>query len=243
MDWKEVGQDMLFGASRVGTQILDASARLALNTLYPKEFEVYMVTLELVTHDDESKAYFTFPINPSSITKTQPYLKQIDRNYGAVIVNKSGKFVPQTLSIKGTFGRQFRYISREQSLDISTIQWLPDKNEFSSTYKSGYGCFKIVQDICDEADKLDDGFARKLFFHNLAMGESYLVEVLDFTGSQDQSSNMIWNYELRLNILTEITSQNKLREWGIRQIGTSVTKAVNAVVTNGKTVLGKLLKG
>lgn len=242
MDWREAGQNMMAGVNRLGTQIASSSERLALNALYPDEFEFYMITLELVNDSDQTLEYFTFPINPSSIVKSQPYLKQIDRNYGIIVVNKSGKFVPQDLSIRGSFGRQFKYVSREQTFDIASIQWLPDKNEFNHNYKSGYGCFKIVQKICDEADVLDDGKARKLFLHNLALGESYLVEVIDFTGDQNEGSNMIWNYDLRLRILTKITSKDKWRDWGNRQIGTVVTKSVNAVVTNGKMVLNNLLR-
>ena len=243
MNWKDFGQELLADGRRLNTQILDSSTRLTLNTLFPREFDFYMVTLELVDYNDVTLEYFTFPINPQSMTKTQPYLKQIDRSYGAIIVNKTGMFVPQDLVIRGTFGRQFKFISREAQGGFSVLNFSKETNEFNTNYKSGYGCFKILQDICDKADKLDNGHARKLFFHNLALGENYLVEVISLTPSQDVGTNMIWTYDLRLRILTEINSLDKWKEWGRKEVGVIVTKTVNAAVAKGKQILSGLLKG
>ena len=242
MDWKGLGLDVAGDSIRTLVGSLDTAAKLALNTLYPAEFEVYMVTLELVDYTDESLEYFTFPINPESISKSQPYLKQIERTYGAVVVNKSGSFVPQDIIIRGTFGRQFRFITTDKVLDLTAIQWLPDAKEFNKNYKSGYGCFKIVQKICDEANILDDGYARKLYFHNLAMGESYLVEVMNFTGSQSQSSNMIWNYDLRMKILSNVLDENKWKTAGQNALTSAVTAGANLVAKAGKELVGNLLQ-
>lgn len=242
MDWKGLGLDVAGDSIRTLVGSLDTAAKLALNTLYPAEFEVYMVTLELVDYNDESLEYFTFPINPESISKSQPYLKQIERTYGAVVVNKSGSFVPQDIIIRGTFGRQFRFITTDKVLDLTAIQWLPNGKEFNKNYKSGYGCFKIVQKICDEANILDDGHARKLYFHNLAMGESYLVEVMNFTGSQSQNSNMIWNYDLRMKILSNVLDENKWKTFGQNALTSAVTAGANLVAKAGKELVGNLLQ-
>ncbi len=242
MDWKGLGLDVAGDSIRAVVGSLDTVAKLALNTLYPAEFEVYMVTLELVDYTDESLEYFTFPINPESINKSQPYLKQIERTYGAVVVNKSGSFVPQDIVIKGTFGRQFRFVTTEKVFDLTAIQWLPNEKEFNKNYKSGYGCFKIVQRICDEANILDNGHARKLYFHNLAMGESYLVEVMNFTGSQSQNSNMIWNYDLRMKILSNVLDENKWKTFGQNALTSAVTAGANLVAKAGKELVGNLLQ-
>lgn len=243
MDWKSLNPIIGSQGAQEGYEALTTAAKITLNTLYPREFEFYMVTLELVNHDDTLVEYFTFPINPESISKSQPYLKQIDRTYGAVIVNKSGKFVPQDIVLKGSFGRNFKFVSRDQVLDLSAIQWLPNDSEYNRNYKSGYGCFKIVQRICDLADILDEkGYARKLYFHNLALGESYLVEVINFEASQSLDSNMIWNYDLRLRVLTEIRSIDKWGEHDARQGKTYVTQTVNAVAKMGRNLLVNLFK-
>lgn len=250
MDWKGLGLDVAGDSIRTLVGSLDTAAKLALNTLYPAEFEVYMVTLELVDYNDESLEYFTFPINPESISKSQPYLKQIERTYGAVVVNKSGSFVPQDIIIRGTFGRQFRFITTDKVLDLTAIQWLPDgtvdmssdQKEFNKNYKSGYGCFKIVQKICDEANILDNGHARKLYFYNLAMGESYLVEVMNFTGSQSQNSNMIWNYDLRMKILSNVLDENKWKTAGQNALTNAVTAGANLVAKAGRELVGNLLQ-
>lgn len=251
MDWKGFGLDAAGDGIRTAISTLDTAAKLTLNTLYPKEFEVYMVTLELVDSEDKALDYFTFPINPDSLSKTQPYLKQIERTAGAVVVNKTGYFVPQDISIKGTFGRQFRFVTRDRSIgDVNWSGFLPQiksKNEgenleFSRYYKSGYGCFKIVQSICDEADKLDNGLARKLYFHNLAMGESYLVEVMSFTGSQSLSSNMIWSYDLKLKILSNVLAQNKMKLLKQRLGTFAATNAANLVAGTAKELLSNAIQ-
>ena len=242
MDWKDLNPAAPGLGFNEGLRSLDNAARMSLNALYPREFEFYMVTLELVKYDDTPIEYFTFPINPESINKSQPYLKQVDRTYGAVVVNKSGKFVPQDIVLKGSFGRNFKFVTRNQTLDLSAIQWLPDGTEFSSNYKSGYGCFKLVQKICDESDLLDDGYSRKLFFHNLALGESYLVEVINFGGSQSVATNMIWDYDLRLKVLTNVYSKDQWKNFEKGAGSMLMTQGMNQIAKQGKAVLANLLR-
>lgn len=240
-----IGKDAISGA----VSALNTATKMALNTLYPNEFEVYMVTLELVDKDDNLLDYFTFPINPESISKSQPYVKQIDRSYGAVVVNKTGKFAPQDITIKGNFGRQFKFVTRDKS--IKNVSWsglLPwtkddDSNlEFNRYYKSGYGCFKIVQNICKKADELDDGYARKLYFHNLALGESYLVEVLNFQGSQSSSSNMLWNYDLRMKIISNVFDKNPVKTLGERLVTSVVTMGANETTKSANKLYSSLMR-
>lgn len=241
MDWKGFGLDAGGDAIKTGIGLLDTAAKLTLNALYPAEFEVYMVTLELVDHNDKPLDYFTFPVNPDSISKIQPYVKSVDRTYGAVVVNKSGKFVPQDITIKGTFGRQFKFVVRDKVVSLSALQLLPDKEEFSPVYKSGYGCFKIVQKICDESNKLDNGHSRKLYFHNLALGESYLVEVMNFSANQSLSTNMLWGYDLKMKILTNVLDTDRKATLRNRIASTSMTAAANTVAGLGRELIGNAL--
>lgn len=240
VNWAGIGKGLGGDAIKEVVGQLDSAAKMVMNTLYPKEFEVYMVTLELVTNDDIPLHYFTFPINPESIMKSQPQIKQIDATHGAVVVNKAGLWVPQDLTIKGNFGRQFKFVTNIQG----EATWaalgkglIPNGQQFSSYYKSGYGCLKILQNICEQSNILDDGKSRKLYFHNLALGESYLVEVLNFQASQSMGANMIWGYDLRLKIVSNVLDTDRWKTLGKRLLYSSVTSAANAVAGAAKSIV------
>lgn len=44
----------------------------AVSRLYPNDFEVYMVALELTDSQDNMIDYLVFPVLPDAITKTEP---------------------------------------------------------------------------------------------------------------------------------------------------------------------------
>jgi len=192
------------------------AVRSALNTLYPKEFELYFVSLELTDAEDNPEDFFTFPITPNSISKSEPFIKDIQRGFGAIVVNKTGLFAPQDITIRGNFGRDFKIIIRsrvpaESRSDNKTISmggilrtFKPGEGELSANIKSGYGCLKVLQDICRSSDQLANGLPKRLYFHNFPLGESYLVEVLDFSTDMNMSNNMMWNYNLKLKIVAPV---------------------------------------
>lgn len=195
---------------------VNSVSRNILNSLYPKEFEAYFISLELVDENDSIEEYFTFPINPSSINKVEPRTKNIERTFGKIIVNKSDKFTPQDIVLRGNFGRDFKVLVRHKGEvtfnSILSASKMFTEQEFNSLIKSGYGSFKILQSICEKADTSGNGKPKKLFFHNYLLGESYLTEVIDFTSDQSIQQNMIWGYVLRLKIISPVNDNlvNKL---------------------------------
>lgn len=191
----------------LGSSINNVS-RITLNSLYPKEFEAYLISLELVDYNDNIEEYFTFPVNPNYISKVDPRVKSIDRTFGAIIVNKSDQFVPKDIILKGNFGRDFKVVLRHKG--EVTFNSLLNKSafvsseEFNPIIKSGYGSLKILQNICEKSEMSINGLHNKLFFHNYLLGESYLVEVIDFTQDQSLASNMMWGYTLRLKVISPV---------------------------------------
>ena len=111
----EIINQLTGGLIRGGVSTLSSATNSILNSLYPKEFELYMLSLELTTFDDSPIDYLTFPVNPDSLTKVEPKIKDISRSYGAVIVTKTDTFVPQDLVIRGNFGKSFKFLNREDS--------------------------------------------------------------------------------------------------------------------------------
>lgn len=195
------------GLNIVGGSI-NGLSRVTLNSLYPREFEAYLISLELVDYNDNIQEYFTFPINPNYISKTEPRVKSIDRTFGKIIVNKSDQFVPKDLVIKGNFGRDFKVVLRHKGEvtfnSILNKTTFFSSEEFNPIIKSGYGSLKLLQNICQKSEESINGLHNKLYLHNYLLGESYLVEVIDMTEDQSIASNMMWGYTLRLKIISPV---------------------------------------
>lgn len=235
---------------------LSLAAEIGMKTLasmYPNDFDYYLCALELVTSNDKTIDYLAFPINPDSISKTMPNRNTVKRSMGAVTVLSNPVFTPQDITISGSFGRGFKVlttkspdpevadmstssgkyslysVSNEKGSAMSSIK----RASFDITSKTGYGVIKILEAIVDKSVALDkEGKPCKLYFYNMALGESYLVTVSPggLQLHQDLSKNMIWNYNLTLQIVSPVDGKDRLK---------SVTKAntiQNSVMALGKGV-------
>lgn len=224
-------------------ETLTSASRNVLNAVYPKEFEAHFISLELTDENDNIEEYFTFPINPSSINKVEPRTKSIERTFGKVIINKSDQFTPQDITIKGNFGRDFKIVIRHKGeMTLNSLIGLTKmftEEEFSPIIKSGYGSFKILQSICDRADSSVNQTPRKLYLHNYFMGESYLVEVIDFAADQSLSMNMMWGYTLRLKVISPINQDfmKKLK----RSTSNTAQKTMNKSLGNVRKLTSSIL--
>ena len=186
------------------TDIVSSGGTAILNALFPKEFDLYLLSLELVELNSEGVErqvdYFTFPINPDSISKREVYVKNIERSLNGVVITRLPGFIPQEITIKGNFGRSFKMLNREKlktdCLEFDDFSSLYTKAEASTFIKSGYGSLKVLQEICYNSSSLYP--LRKLYLHNFMLGEDHQVEVLDLQMDMNKSSNMIWSYTLRL---------------------------------------------
>jgi hypothetical protein len=183
-----------------------------------------MCALELVDDNDDTVDYFQFPVMPSNINKTETEATTVQTSFsGITVFNKQG-YTPDSINIEGDFGRSFKLLPRDEdnyykgvSLSIEDGYYTSDqinaqfkdvKNEFMTGVKTGFGCIKILQSIIHKAKSHGPtGITYKLFFYNQALGESYLVvptkEPLTFL-QNDQSSNMVWRYQLSLVIIADL---------------------------------------
>lgn len=238
----EIINQLTGGLINGGVSTISNTTTSILNSLYPREFELYMLSLELTTFDDIAIDYLTFPVNPDSLTKIEPKIKDINRSYGAVIVTKTDAFVPQDLVIRGNFGKSFKFLNREDSAAgiVNVFKGMIPSfdGELSKYWKTGYGCLKVLQSIVQDSDKMDDGRPRKLYLHNFMLGESYLVEVLNFQIDNNVQKNMIWEYELRLKILSPINVQSKSISGAVKDgLSNQVQNFANSVAKGVKNLL------
>ena len=193
---------------------------------YPRDFELYMCALELVDDNDDTVDYFGFPVMPSNISKTETEATTVQTSFtGITVFNKQG-YTPDEISIEGDFGRAFKLLSWEEDgyyPGFATQKAIEDgfytsdqinsnfkdiKQEFLVGVKTGFGCTKILQSIIHKAKSHGPtGMTYKLYLYNQALGESYLVVPTKqpLTLSQnEQSSNMIWKYQLNLVIIADL---------------------------------------
>lgn len=204
----------------------------AVSSLYPNDFDYYMCALELTTSDKRTIDYLSFPINPDSISKVMPNRNNVKRSLGAVTVLSNPAFTPQEITISGSFGRGFKIITtKEPESSVSDMSVNSGKYSlysigqkrsplsfnlgvFDVSVKTGYGLIKILEAMVDKSVGLDnDGKPCKLYFYNMALGESYLVTVAPggLQLSQDLGKNMIWNYTLTMQIVSPLEADTEFK--------------------------------
>jgi hypothetical protein len=202
---------------------ISSGMKVTRSLLFPNDFEFYMCALELTTFDGDVIDYFAFPIMPNSIQKSEINYTSKYVTFGGVTILNSDTFTGGRLVLSGNFGRSFRFLIRGgewlsfKGLSFSMKSGIKRKNQINSKLKdispdfhpdvkSGYGCIKILQSIIDKSKGHDNGKPFRLYFHNPALGESYLVVALKEPLNLSQevtSSNMIWNYQLSLEIIAD----------------------------------------
>jgi len=207
-------------ANRRYRNFIDNIGREALGALFPKDFEVYMMGLELVDSDGDTVDYFLFPVMPQNISKSEPELTNIKKTAGGISILSTNNFIPETVSINGDFGRTFKVLIGSALVDFKALGIKLLKNSkgitagtvaralipFSRSVKTGYGCTKIMQGILKKSVTVDyKGQPHRLYFHNPTLGEAHLVEKESFSLTMDEgSSNRVWQYSLSLTTIATI---------------------------------------
>lgn len=224
-----------------------------LSSVFPHDFEWYMCALELTDSKDNTIDYLAFPIQPDSIQKTEPTRNNIKKSMAGVTVLSNDAYVPQDITIRGSFGRQFKLLLNIKQINATNAKYSTTDGVFSLyqtaglsttirfpffniSVKNGYGIIKILQAIVSKSVGLDDeGKPFKLYFYNMALGESYLVAIPPSGAqfSQDVSKNMVWSYSITMKTLAPLDAV-KTEEKG------SLGKALaTAAITVGVSMLAK----
>lgn len=229
------------------TQMAQSVGRSVLHQMYPKDFEYYMIALELVDGTGDTIDYFAFPVLPSAITKSENKRINIKKAFKSTLILTSTAYTPQDISIRGNFGRGFKILIGTKEVlsgmafnsstkagvfeltQLVNRSLISPTNQFSQFVKTGYGATKLLQSIIHKSDGSDQNGPYRLYLYNFALGESYLVVAPSkaLTLEQNDSNmNMIWNYTLNLTIVAplelvknaiDITSNRRLLEASIVQ--------------------------
>lgn len=196
--------------------------KAGLNAIFPKEFNYFAISLELVDSRGRTVDYFLFPVNPSEIRETVREITNIRKTISGVSVLKNPTFIPSDIVISGDFGRNFKAIVNGQPFQFAGIQLSLNQglfgsiksditrkySQFSSIAKTGYGCVKVIEGIKDKSKGLDlDGKPYSLYLYNPILGNNYQVEFVSFDHFQnDKNSNMIAKYSIRLQSVAPLDS-------------------------------------
>lgn len=210
------GQDGQTG----GTAPAGTDGHAYANSLYPNEIEYYAAALELVDGDGYTEDFFSFPVMFNTYRENQVSNTSIEKTMAGVVINANPTFVPFDIHMQGNFGRKFKKINTDipanQPSTSSTNSTSTGTTPvvvpiFSTEYKTGYGCYKIMERMIRKSQKQDVNYKPyQLFFYNLALNSNYLVEALTLEPSQNvQSSNMIWEYNLHLKAVALASSVKK----------------------------------
>lgn len=235
----------------------------AIATMMPHEFEWYMIALELATADNKTIDYLTFPIMPNSLSKVEQNRTSIKKSLSGVTVLQNSALPLGEIVLQGNFGRGFKnlvginndisagalaYSMKAGKYDLYSLQEgnnnkIPKVKTFNTAVKTGYGVIKMLQAILSKSVGHDNqGRPFRLFFYNMAFGESYQV-VVPPNGMrfyQDISNNMIWNYDLRLTVVAPLDAVVKdSRKW--KQLSASAIQgSVDIVSSEVKSIVGDL---
>lgn len=231
--------------------LLNSIGKASLNSLFPEEFEYYLVALELVDSRGNTVDYFLFPVLPTSIAHSEREITNIKKTAGGVSVFRNSSFVPKRITMTGDFGRKFKILVNKDRVSFAGFQFSVQngnfniagpnklglqKPAFSSFAKTGFGCVKVLEGIKTKSKQLDQyGKPHRLFLYLPITGHNYIVEFTDMVHSQNtDSNNMLPKYDITfdavapLDRLGEANALDLVKNTGFN----AIQKGLNGLVSN-----------
>jgi hypothetical protein len=180
--------------------------KLTAHTLFPNEFEYYLISFELLDSGNNQKVTdrLIFPVMPENIEISQMKATTIKKSFGGVIAYTNNAFEPITITMNGTFGRRMRLLIGNKRTDevkdnaLGKLKALAGSTFFPSV-KSGYGVLKSLERIYEKATT--NGSSNKPYivnFYNLSFNQAFVVKFNSFSVNQSLESNTVWHYSLQL---------------------------------------------
>lgn len=201
--------------------LLVNTGKAAMHSLFPKDFSYYYLALELVDSKGSTVDYFGWPILPDSIKEIHQEITNIRKTIGGVSVIKNSTFTPRQVVLNGNFGRTFKLLLGQQTVEFAGFGFSMQNGKFTSTHpnslegivpqfssiaKTGYGCVKLLEGIKEKSKQVDIyGKPHSLYLYNPILGNNYQVEFNNFTHAQDKDQfNMIPGYSIALTAVAPL---------------------------------------
>lgn len=218
----------------------------ALSTLYPSEFEVYLMALELIDSNGNTIDSISFPVMPTHIQKNKVSRINVKKSANGLTVLTSNSDAPSEITIRGDFGRSFKLMLQPQKEPVEGFAFRGLKfntPSFEVGIKTGFGAFKVLQNIIERVTEIDDrGYPHRLILYNMALGEIYICvpspNAVMFHQTQDR--NMIWQYSITFTILGNLyeTTTSKKRNSSTELLkGSVIQNSINIVGSEIRSLL------
>ena len=225
-------------------ELRDTVGKAALNTMFPKDFEYYMVSFELVDSNNKVVKFFTFPIMPESLTENIQTNQKIKKTAGGITILSSNTFQPVEISLNGSFGRSFKFLLGGDIVTgngfLSGIKDTLKSVAFSTRVKTGYGCIKVLQDMIQKSNELDSlGNPYRLYFYNTITGNSYWVKNPSMRFNNTIQKNMMAEYSLSM---TGVANLGDIVSKGYSSKKQLVTQMTTSLISQQLTSLTKPVK-
>lgn len=200
--------------SEEGVPLVSDNGKLIAHSLFPDEFEFYMMGFELIDNTEGERRVtdrFIFPVNPENIKINKRKIMTLGKSAGGISAFINNSFEPVKINITGTFGRKFRLLFGNKE-DLSSQAEGPytgnqgQTKEFVPNVKTGYGALKRLERLYEKATKAKEGAPYFVIFYNLAFNEAFFVEIEAFQPSMSTQRNMIWEYALSMTAVAPATS-------------------------------------
>ena len=210
--------------------LVSAIGKAGVHSLFPNDFELYIMTLELVDSQGATIDFLSFPVNPERFTYEDPALVNIKKSLGGISALDTETFNPKMITMSGTFGRRLRLlisppssteINSERSTDGGVYGNIADsglqiKTEaFDARLKTGYGTLKILESIVEKSKGLDSNNEPfRLYFYNPTLNHNFLVKITKFSAMQDRTnSNILWRYDIAMTAIAPLANlRDRVRE-------------------------------
>ena len=210
----------------------------ALHALMPDDYEYYLCSFELYDSKMDKKGFLSFVVMPDQITESHSPIQSITKTHSGIVTTFNSTFSPVNITISGTFGKKFRIVSNYK--DPGSKQFKSSSGKFSLNLnigsafslgmKSGYGLTKILNNIIQCANKIDDyGKPYFLIFNNYALNTSYIVNPMNFQFHQGYENNMIWYYSINM------TAVGNKPHKAMNHMGTLLGSVASNSISNGLT--------
>lgn len=217
-------------------KLVNKIGRAGVHALFPNDFELYMMFLELVDSKGQTLDFLTFPVNPTRISYDNTKIVNIKKSLGGISAIDTETFTPKTISLSGSFGRKFKlllgkpptsaensYRSTEGGIygKVQSKALQVKEKSFDVKLKTGYGTLKILESMIDKSSGLDlNGEPFRLFLYNPTLNQSFLVKCTKLNFTQDYQNNMLWNYNIDFVAIAETKSLRDQAKEGLSDLKT-----------------------
>lgn len=218
---------------------------LLLHTLFPNQFEYYMIGLALENSKGIETDRFIFPIKPSSLTNPDSIAANVIRTQGGVVSTYVNGFSPNIVQISGHFGRDFKLMVMDRkdygeymAKKTKGETWESARKFVSNTVVTGYGAFNKMRYIFGKSKELDPlGKPYKTVFYNMPYSQKFYVQLLNLDSNISTDKNLIHQYTLTMKKIG--LASNKLID-GNKITSNGILAGINASVNTTKSILKQI---